>query len=492
MSSRFTSDDSRAKRPYLPQPSLHIGIMRSDPWNEFLEHRPVTADELLKFTSTDGAMRTEVLRDRINDQLTTIAGPGAPPPPPVPILPDMSGLAIDMTSVTSMLFSRAVLPEPVTADPTVGPAIPATNPSEISPESALPAAEASKSIWDRASDAWENIRKTTSTSLPSWFSNEQSLVVPTDPEIRKILGSIYGGAKTRVVVTVRVIEATDVPVLDWWGTSDPYVSVCLVRGVGGLSAGRLDLLPTIGGLKSSSPRFATLNPKWNESVQLDPADLLSIISDSVLHVSMWDKDIVKSDDPVGFTTVSLIDSLQCSGVSPYPILPIQITGSLIGPHAGVFVKVQLRMVQKVGCVSLTPIALQGFTRGWGGYSIRLEAKITKTDPIASPFYVGDGLCQPEASPPALVNETGHAVWGKNVSPITLLFSTPAKAKPYLHITLKSDAASGDAGQIAIRIGMLERLGGIAPLRLSPLDGSPDPALLGKCALYCGVECELVD
>jgi hypothetical protein len=39
--------------------------------------------------------------------------------------------------------------------------------------------------------------------------------------------------------------------------------------------------------------------------------------------------------------------------------------------------------------------------------------------------------------------------------------------------------------------MLEKLGGIAPMKLQPLEGSPDADVLSKCSLYFGVECELV-
>ena len=208
---------------------------------------------------------------------------------------------------------------------------------------------------------------------------------------------------------------------------------------------------------------------------------------------MWDKDVMVTDDPVGYTTVSLIDALQVSGISPFPILPIQVTGSLIGPHAGIFVKIQLRMVNKVGCISVTPVALQGFTRGWTDYNIRMEIKITRSDPIASQFYVSDGLSQPESTTSAKVNDTGHAAWPSNTNPVTILFSAPKNSKPYLHITLKSDGAVAvDPGQIAIRIGMLERLHGVVGMKLSPLEGSPASELLNKCSLYCGVECDLMD
>lgn len=448
--------------------------MRSDPWNEFLVHQPVSAEDLLNFQSIK-AQKDQELHEQVDNQLTVIAGRGPPSPPPVSLN--------DLLFGGPQLFQSA----PAAANPVVVAGVSTNGSAEV-------AATEEPSLWNRMSSAWENLKTTTNTSLPDWFANEQSLVIPKDPEVRKVLGSIYGGTRTRVAVTARVIEAVGVPALDWWGTSDPYVTVCLVRGVGGLSAGRLDLLPTMGGVKSTAPKFGTLDPKWNESVQLEPADLLSVISDSVLHISMWDKDVLVTDDPVGYTTVSLIDALQVGGVSPFPILPIQVTGSLIGPHAGVFVKIQLRMVNKVGCLSITPVALQGFTRGWEGYNIRLEVKITKSDPIASQFYVSEGgLSQPESTPSAKVNDTGHTVWPSNTNPVTILFSAPKHSKPYLHITLKSDGVVAvDPGQIAIRIGMLERLQGIVGMKLSPLEGSPDSELLNKCSLYCGVECDLLD
>jgi hypothetical protein len=496
MSFRAGLSDTRNQRKFFPPPSLHISLLRNDPWNEFVVHGLASNEDFLNFKSVNDAREAE-LRAKVYEQLTVVAGVGpelAPPPsavsdlasvlPPVPVveLPSLPGLP-------SFLFSQ---PEPdvvLSADPSGEPASKAVEESVQEPVR-LGEENTTTSIWGRVQSAWANLRGVSDIGLPSWFSAEQGLVPPTDPAIRAALGSIYGGTRSTVLVTVRVIEAIDVPALDWTGSSDPYISACIVRGVGGLSAGRLELLPTIGAIKSCTPKFSTLNPKWNESILLDPADLLSVISDSVLHISMWDKDILKADDPVGYTSMSLVDALQVSGVSPFPILPVQITGSLIGPHAGIFVKIQLRMIKKVGCVSVTPIALQGFTRGWKGYSVRLDVKVTEADPIASQIYVSSGLCQSESTSTAEINETGHALWPKSVSPVTVLFTASKKAKPYLHITLKTDSVTGDAGQVAVRIGLLEKLGGISTIKLSPLDGSPSEDKLNKCALYCGVECEL--
>ena len=488
--------DTRNRRKFFPPPSLHISLLRNDPWNEFVVHGPASDDDFLNFKSINDAREAE-MRAKVYEQLTVVSGIGpelAPPPNPVSdlasVLPPVPVVELpSFPALPSFLFGSPEPDIPVIGDSSaeaVSKDVSETVQDPVGPADATTAT----SIWGRVQSAWANLRGVSDIGLPSWFSAEQGLVPPTDAAIRSALGSIYGGTRSTVIVTVRVIEAIDVPALDWTGSSDPYVSACIVRGVGGLSAGRLELLPTIGAIKSCTPKFSTLNPKWNESILLDPADLLSVISDSVLHISMWDKDILKADDPVGYTSMSLVDALQVSGVSPFPLLPVQITGSLIGPHAGIFVKIQLRMIKKVGCVSVTPIALQGFTRGWKGYSVRLDVKVTEADPIASQTYVSSGLSQSESTSPAEINDTGHALWPKSVPPVTVLFTASKKTKPYLHITLKTDSVSGDAGQVAVRIGLLEKLGGITAIKLSPLDGSPSEDKLNKCALYCGVECEL--
>ena len=489
---------SSSKRLFFPPPSLHVGLLRTDPWNEFVSRRSVTVDDILRFDSCSDKP-DEIFKCRVYDQLTVISGSGQEIPGPPIVPPEITSYipSIPLIELPAMPnFPTFLFQSTPPAVESVDSNLEHSSKTEekmvdqrIVAELAQPPTE---SIWSRVQSAWSTLRNSTSIEVPSWFSTEQGLVVPTDPEIRSVLGSIYGGTLSSVIVTVRAIEALEVPALDWTGFSDPYISACIVRGVGGLSAGRLELLPTIGSIKSTTPKFATLNPKWNESIQLDKADLLSVISDSVLHVSMWDKDILKTDDPVGFTSYSLVDALQMSGISPFPILPIQITGSLIGPHAGIFAKVQLRMVQKVGVVSVTPVALQGFTRGWKNYSISLEIKVTESDPVASSLYMTAGLTKPETSPPVTVNDTGHALWPKSIHPLTILFSAPKKSKPFLHMTLKASSVSGDAGQVAVRIGLLERMGGICPIKLMPLEGSPPEDKLKKCSLYCGVECELVE
>lgn len=467
-------------------PSLHIGLMRLDPWNEFIESR-VDAESLLTFKSDINRHDANMdMIKQVSDQLTVIAGPGR-------AAVVSAEVKLPTEGVVGFLFDHSVVPvEPLVVEehPVV------VDEAIVKDEVVLPVVVAddvvSGSIWSRLSTAVSDIQHgLLNPNLPSaWFkSNEMALVVPTDALVRGVLGSVYGGSRSLVRLSIRVIEAADVPVADIWGTSDPYVCVSLVRGVGGLSAGRLELLPTIGAVKSCTPKFATLNPKWNEVIQLDDADLLSVISDSVLHVSLWDKDIIKSDDSIGYSVVSLVDVLQVSGVSPFPLLPIQQTGSIISPHAGIFVKIHLRMVQKVGCVSITPIAVQGFTNGWSGYSVRFDFKVTNSDPIAQSVYQVNGLSPPECTIPAIVNNTGHAVWPTNTQSSTILFSSPKKSKPYLHITVKSNSNT-DPGQVAVRIGMLEKLNGILPLKLTPMDGSVGADVLGKCSLYCAFDAEL--
>ncbi len=477
--SRNRPGGNASVNPY--KPSLDIGLLRPDPWNEFV-NRPVRDADLLEFNSLRDTEMAR-LNARIRDNLTVVLGERHLRPLPVAQIEVFSPTSVPGASLAPATTAAAEESIPsVSTEASVAPRLEAVS---IDPPS--------KSIWESVTGFVAAVKKTSMDALPGWFSTEIALVPPTDAEIRARLGSIYGGDLSQVKISVRVIEAVDVPVAHWWGGSDPYVAVCLVRGVGGLSSGRLELLPTVGRQQFSTTRFGTLNPKWNETIEMDSADLMTVVSESVLHVSLWDKDLIAADSPMGFTTISLLDTMQACGVAPYPLIPIQMIGSLVGPHAGLFVKISLRMVKKVGVVSVTPVALQGFSSGWKDYAIRVEAKVVETDPIASRSYVSSGLCSAESSVPAKVNATGHAIWPQQASAITLLFNAPKKSKPFLHITLKSDGngPNSDPGQVSVRIGLLERLAGVAPLKLQPLAGSPPADSLAKCSLYCGVECGLV-
>jgi hypothetical protein len=66
----------------FPPPSLHVALMRSDPWNEFIGKGQPTADDLLKFKSCSNDPASE-MRQKVFEQLTVISGigPEIPPPP---------------------------------------------------------------------------------------------------------------------------------------------------------------------------------------------------------------------------------------------------------------------------------------------------------------------------------------------------------------------------------------------------------------------------
>ena len=101
MNRQYHPSDIKPKRPFVPQPSLHIGLMRDDPWNEFLQHSPVSGEDLLSFKSSKEA-ENRALRERMNSQLTVVAGERpALPAPPLVTFPNVS-----LPNVSSFLFSQ--------------------------------------------------------------------------------------------------------------------------------------------------------------------------------------------------------------------------------------------------------------------------------------------------------------------------------------------------------------------------------------------------
>eukprot|EP00850_Spirogloea_muscicola_P010269 SM000060S19601 [mRNA] locus=s60:50121:56863:- [translate_table: standard] len=89
---------------------------------------------------------------------------------------------------------------------------------------------------------------------------------------------------------VKLKRAFSFPGLDSWGTSDPYVRLCLGNGV----------------LRSRTI-WLTRNPVWNEDLRL-------LVTDPViqtLQISAWDANVVLAHRPMGSTSVPLRD--LCDG-----------------------------------------------------------------------------------------------------------------------------------------------------------------------------------
>eukprot|EP00850_Spirogloea_muscicola_P023743 SM000385S14621 [mRNA] locus=s385:48639:55125:+ [translate_table: standard] len=89
---------------------------------------------------------------------------------------------------------------------------------------------------------------------------------------------------------VKLKRAFSFPGLDSWGTSDPYVRLCLGNGV----------------LRSRTI-WLTRNPVWNEDLRLLVTDAVT----QTLQISAWDANVVLAHRPMGSTSVPLRD--LCNG-----------------------------------------------------------------------------------------------------------------------------------------------------------------------------------
>eukprot|EP00850_Spirogloea_muscicola_P015163 SM000114S24126 [mRNA] locus=s114:103585:110293:+ [translate_table: standard] len=89
---------------------------------------------------------------------------------------------------------------------------------------------------------------------------------------------------------VKLKRAFSFPGLDSWGTSDPYVRLCLGNGV-----------------MRSRTIWLTRNPVWNEELRLLVTDPVT----QALQISAWDANVVLAHRPMGSTSVPLQD--LCDG-----------------------------------------------------------------------------------------------------------------------------------------------------------------------------------
>jgi Ca2+-dependent lipid-binding protein len=85
------------------------------------------------------------------------------------------------------------------------------------------------------------------------------------------------------LLTVNVIEASNVPAMDLSGTSDPYCKItCEGREV------------------STSIIMKTLNPVWNETLAFEVSN-----PKSELKIEVWDYDYASSDDFIASISIPL-------------------------------------------------------------------------------------------------------------------------------------------------------------------------------------------
>jgi WD40 repeat protein len=107
------------------------------------------------------------------------------------------------------------------------------------------------------------------------------------------LGAIYAvSERNGMALDIKILEGLDLPVADFGGSSDPY-AVLTVRDT--KSKVVLDKLKA-----KTTVHKKTLNPQWNERFYLEG---LSI--DQELVVSIYDNDILSSDDLLGSVNIPL-------------------------------------------------------------------------------------------------------------------------------------------------------------------------------------------
>ncbi|KAF4658706.1 hypothetical protein FOL46_006861 [Perkinsus olseni] len=155
-----------------------------------------------------------------------------------------------------------------------------------------------------------------SSARDRMVSAARALAAPEDDApIRPILLREFGGAVEDVVIAVHVKKCTNVPMMDLIGHADCYVTV------------QIDTTGIARDGDSSGPRSRTVynesDPVFNEWVETPPLRAVELLSpNAMLRLTVLDWDIVGSDDLVGTCVYPLYETLQCSGVAPYVLSPL--------------------------------------------------------------------------------------------------------------------------------------------------------------------------
>jgi hypothetical protein len=365
--------------------------------------------------------------------------------------------------------------------------------TEVTEEEIPAEAEADTGAIAAVTSMFGSLMKSAETAMnAAWFASQQKMTMPTDPAIKKHVANIYGGERSKVRFTVKAVKATDVPAMDWLSsTSDPYLEIVLVRGVQGLSAGQLDSLPGLAPRKKSSIVFNTLNPVWNEPIELDSVEIIPVLADALLHISIWDHDAIMRNDAIGYCTMPLIDTLESSGICPFPLCPIQ-GSEPVSLHVGAFVKFELKSEGEVGLLKTSLVALQGFEKYKGSSDFRISVKLVEDDPLASSEYVVNSVSDEEVTNPFPILETGHANLTE-LPPLTQLFKFKRTKPLFIHLTVLGVGALQTRtryAQLAMPVSMLEQIRGYRGHKLKLLKGNDDKQGIKKCKVYFAVSAEL--
>eukprot|EP00727_Mastigamoeba_balamuthi_P009618 m51a1_g5279 putative tellurium resistance protein TerZ (401) ;mRNA; f:170873-173925 len=146
---------------------------------------------------------------------------------------------------------------------------------------------------------------------------------------------------------VSVVEARNVPAADIGGTSDPYVKIKDVDGLGGHGA-------------KTNWKKKTLNPVWNETFEFDFNYKLQ-----GLHFHVFDHDMVGSDDLIGKCSVSLC--VLYDGQEHDMWVPMYLSkGGVRKMHGDLHLKLRAQWRLPIAPVGVwLPIPAPNFTLGLG-------------------------------------------------------------------------------------------------------------------------------
>ncbi|KAF4716416.1 hypothetical protein FOZ63_015330 [Perkinsus olseni] len=248
--------------------------------------------------------------------------------------------------------------------------------AELKPTQNVPSPGDDGGLWGYLSSARDRM-----------VSAARALAAPEDDApIRPILLREFGGAVEDVVIAVHVKKCTKVPMMDLIGHADCYVTV------------QIDTTGIARDGDSSGPRSRTIynesDPVFNEWVETPPLRAVELLSpNAMLRLTVLDWDIVGSDDLVGTCVYPLYETLQCSGMAPYVLSPLNGQSAYSAgekPSVNLFVKITARATAGAVCVLFTPIAITGLT----GFTYRnstlgLEGKLVKEkrNPVELPQLV---------------------------------------------------------------------------------------------------------
>ena len=109
----------------------------------------------------------------------------------------------------------------------------------------------------------------------------------------------FGGSLGRLEVTL--VDARNLASMDYTGTSDPFVKLCIEAPPGSSDGG--DIICGEPSEQKSEIKWKDLNPRWDEAFFFKPI----YRKDGILKIMVYDKDPVLSDELMGVAELPFSD-----------------------------------------------------------------------------------------------------------------------------------------------------------------------------------------